>query len=571
MEKTTPFDIPLLNNEICQYLSPNDLARCVLVSKAWANWFTPTLWRDLDCNHTTPDIPTLSRRREHIRIVRNISMKNAGAIREQLPFPNLYRLEFQDHSGNDGVHRANNRFLLALEKASTLQHLQITLSLDLDHIHQQWIRTLQALTCLESLTLSCHQLVSGMVIQQILHLCLRLQRLSLRFSGCEDYLEDEDQLEYDDARTAIEKMPEMQLRELSFRSDIELYEDNILQPLLERCPRLEKLDLAETGFPPALEFLAMLLRENKLLRLRHLTLKAFWGPEAFEQVFAHISCGLVSVVFLGGDEELIVQLLIQYHSHSLTILDIVETIITFGTLSELMTGLPNLQSFAATNHASFDDDDEGTVETFFDKRWVCVRLRSLKLSLEGRTGSDEKNVLGYVFSEVAKLTGVQELSIGCDLKNLYRTTRGYLGRLDNLKQLKVIDLACNSHCRIGEQEALWMAKSWPKLLQIYERDTPAIFKATLLQKRPRRHFLRDTKRGTCMEGRCGVSMCKERGASSTDDLYKDKLGHLPTDNHDGKAGKESDWADHGTDVMRYQSIKLLRPITSSSGPQTEKG
>jgi hypothetical protein len=404
-------------------------------------------------------------------------MKDAAAIREQLLFPNLYRLEFKDHSGNDGVHRADNRFLLALEKASRLQHLQITLSLDIDHIHQKWIRTLQALTCLESLTLSCHQLVSGMVIQQILRLCLRLQRLSLRFSGCEDYLEDEDQQEYEDARTAIERMPEMQLRELSFRSDIEQHSSTSFGAV-------PKVGEAETGFPPALESLAMLFRENKLLRLRHLTLKAFFNPEAFVQVFAHITCGLESVVFLGGDDEPIVQPLIQYHSHSLTILDIVENSICFDTLSALMTGFPNLQSFAATNVDPFDDGDDETVETFFEERWVCVRLRYLKLSLKGWTGSDKKNVLGYVFSEVAKLTGLQELSIGCDLKDLYSTGRGYLERLDTLKQLKVIDLASNSHCRIGEQEALWMAKSWPKLLQIYERDTPAIFKAKLLEKRP---------------------------------------------------------------------------------------
>src|SRR5688572_21658371 len=56
MEKITPFDIPLLNNEICQYLSRKELAHCVLVSKAWAGWFSPALWRDLDYRNETPDI-----------------------------------------------------------------------------------------------------------------------------------------------------------------------------------------------------------------------------------------------------------------------------------------------------------------------------------------------------------------------------------------------------------------------------------------------------------------------------------------------------------------------------------
>jgi len=149
MKKITPFDIPILNNEICQYLSRKDLACCALASRAWAAWFTPTLWRDLNCRYRMIDVPTFSRHREHIRVLRNVSMENGRAIRDQLPFLQLQRLEFGDNSNNYGVHRTEMRVLPALETISTLQHLQITLSLDRDNVFQQWIRTLKNLFYLE--------------------------------------------------------------------------------------------------------------------------------------------------------------------------------------------------------------------------------------------------------------------------------------------------------------------------------------------------------------------------------------------------------------------------------------
>ncbi|KAK3823163.1 MAG: hypothetical protein J3Q66DRAFT_366347 [Benniella sp.] len=488
MKKITPFDFPLLNNEICQYLSRKDLACCALVSKAWAAWFLPTLWRDLNCRYRMIDVPTFSRHREHIRVLRNVSMENGRAIRDQLPFLQLQRLEFGDNSNNNGVHRTEMRALPALETISALQHLQITLSLDRDNVFQQWIRTLKNPLYLESLTLSCEQFLDGKVVLGVLRACQRLERLSLRLSGREIHTDEEDRQQYVETRAEIERMPEMQLRELSFISCTDLAEDNILQPLLKRCPRMEKLELAMMRQIYTLQHLSHALRENKLPRLRYF-LVGWLGSgnfqEAFAEVLSHVKCGLETFEFHSCPSGVVTQSLIQHHARSLTTLHFDSGILLCG-FSSLMTGLLNLRSFRGT--VSVDRDSEDIP----DKHWACYGLRDLRLRLGGLFSigswaweeSTTKPWLDYVFSEVAQLTSLQVLDIRCDMHNLYLDQHGYLTQLADLKELKVIHLGKISHKTFGTQEALWMAKNWPKLLQVTALNAPAIFKKTLREKRP---------------------------------------------------------------------------------------
>ncbi|KAK3823162.1 MAG: hypothetical protein J3Q66DRAFT_138599 [Benniella sp.] len=457
MEKTTPFDIPLLINEICQYLSRKDLIRCVLVSKAWAASFSMVLWRDLDCKRATPDILTLTRQRDHIRIMRNISMRIEGTIRELLPSLHLQRLEFWDISSGKGVHRSEIRVLPLLEKIPTLQHLQISLSLGHDNVCQQWIGTLAGLSRLESLSLKCDEFVDGKVIQDVLRLCHRLERLSLEIPNNDRHIEEENRQEYRDAKVAIERMPEMRLRELSFTASAHLsypalVEENILRPLLERCPRMEKLILGSIQQETTLQHLSKVLKDNKLPRLRHFVigyLQGIHSQEALAEALSHVEYGIESLVF---------------------------------------QGLPNLRSFRSTIKV------DGYSEDIPDKHWECHELKILRLRLYGLgdgifDGSTwrrptTKLQLDYVFSEVAKLTSLQVLILGDDVKDLYLNRHKYLAQLANLKELKVFDLAEISHKAFGKQEALWMVKNWPKLLQVYARNAPVTFKEILQEKRP---------------------------------------------------------------------------------------
>ncbi|KAF9345043.1 hypothetical protein BGX34_005072 [Mortierella sp. NVP85] len=57
--------------------------------------------------------------------------------------------------------------------------------------------------------------------------------------------------------------------------------------------------------------------------------------------------------------------------------------------------------------------------------------------------------LDYVFSEVAKLTSLRELSIRCYSMDLYNKDKGYLEQLVGLKQLEVLRLTNTQHKGLG--------------------------------------------------------------------------------------------------------------------------
>ncbi|KAF9343756.1 hypothetical protein BGX34_006411, partial [Mortierella sp. NVP85] len=403
------------------------------------------------------------------------------------------RLEFKDMS--KGEYRAEIRALHVLEQIPTLQHLHITLSLDRDHIHQQWVRTLKALPRLESLTLTCHRLVNGIHLQEVLQACCGLQSLSLKLLARQKELEQRDRQMYKDTRAAIERMPEMRLRELVLEAWLDIVVENIFQPLLERCPRMEKLLVESQVCCLIVRHLAKTLKENKLPDLRHLTLDTnFTESNANGTVDVALSCitrGLGSLVLQGFYGDLFIQPLIEHHSRSLTTLDMLQTPISLWAFSDLMAGLPCLR----TVRADMDQDQYDFEDILpLDKEWKCIGLRNLELELgisetyytigdAEWKGSVAKVCIDYVFSQVAKLTSLQELAIGSE-QDMYCKNYGYLEQLAGLKHLKVMHLAGAVHWNFDKYHALWMAQNWPKLLQVYELELPVIFKRTLRKERP---------------------------------------------------------------------------------------
>ncbi|KAF9361561.1 hypothetical protein BGX34_007070, partial [Mortierella sp. NVP85] len=378
MSKVTPFDIPLLINAICRHLSREDLKYCMLVSKAWSTWSASVLWRDLNCERKTPDIPTLRRYQEHIQIVRNITMWSIRDSGGRLPFPHVQRLEFKDDSSEDGVHRTEIRVLPLLEGITSLQHLKITLSLDRDNIYRQFVRTLESLPQLESLILGCKRFIDGKVIQDILRLCQRLERLSLSFSGSERHITEEDRQEFIDTRAEIQKMPEMRLCELSFHAQSDLVVENILHPLLERCSRIEKLDIGYRATDSTFRHLSKLFKENNFPKLRHLVIEGLDEgryQEAIAEALSHVECGLESLKYMGKPSELVIQTLSQYHS-CMTILNFTFYQISLWALSDLMAGLPNLRSFRSEVSSDYEDSSR---DIPFEKHWECVNLKILRL------------------------------------------------------------------------------------------------------------------------------------------------------------------------------------------------
>jgi len=73
--------------------------------------------------------------------------------------------------------------------------------------------------------------------------------------------------------------------------------------------------------------------------------------------------------------------------------------------------------------------------------------------------------------------GLQGLKLGYDQKaDLYLKKHVYLDQLADLKQLRIFDLVVTPHETFGEQEVLWMAMNWPKLLLVYDQGAPMISK-----------------------------------------------------------------------------------------------
>jgi hypothetical protein len=505
MEKITPFDIPLLNNEICQYLSLKDLTRCVQVSKAWTDWFSPALWRDLDCHIRLPYVyvDTFARQQEHVRTMRNITMTQAGSVFAQVPCTSLQRLDFMQSEGHKDVRRSQLPVLRLLEKMPTLRHLQIVLALDHDNTYRYWIRALEAMPHLESLGLKCDALVNGKVVQQVLSLCTGLKGLSLRLWGSPIFVQKKDLQEYRQAQEMVETMSDMQLLELSLDTNLKICQENIFHPLLERCSRLEKLDLESIYYghnEPTFQHLVKTLKENKLPRLRHLTMGGLYDDRetVLVEVLSHVACGFESLIFRGKDGNLVVQPLIQFHSRSLARLDF-HTAISFLSLLKLMTGLPCLRTITAPE---IDGKPYHSADvSLLDMQWECLDLRCLRLNLgewryyaatsrEGWMHSVEKGVLDYLLSEVAKLTSLQELSIGSGQLS-FCMGMGYLEQLAGLKQLEILDLTNTQDEDLGGYEAQWMAENWPRLLQVHQQHPSTSFKETLLKKRPEVEFVKE--------------------------------------------------------------------------------
>ncbi|KAK3823130.1 MAG: hypothetical protein J3Q66DRAFT_138388 [Benniella sp.] len=298
--------------------------------------------------------------------------------------------------------------------------------------------------------------------------------------------------EHSDAEAAIEAMPEMQLRALSYDQST-MWEENIFQPLLERCPRLEKLNLNWTHDEVTFQHLVKTLKENKLPALRHLRMAVRNRTELNNlliEVLSHIPCGLESFGYENHDGNLDSQPLIRHHSHSLTNLDLHQSRIPFGTFLDLMVGLPCLQTVMATIIGRPNDKNDFPL----NKHWECLGLRSLQLGLSAwlyyATSRDEgmksigKRASDYLFAEVAKLASLRKLRIRCDPMEPYSKSRGYLEQLAGLKQLEHLEIAHTKHNALGEDEAQWMVDNWPRLLQVYEQHAPAVFKETLLKGRP---------------------------------------------------------------------------------------
>ncbi|KAI1308716.1 hypothetical protein EDD11_004257 [Mortierella claussenii] len=130
----TVFDLPHITDEMLRYLTVQDLAHCVLVSKTWFSYFTPLLWQDPILEHPhSSGLPAqllgLKRHHVHVRSLRghiNLlqCLSEAPALLQPWTFPNIQAL-YDDVFDDDCASEQKIRGFKVLLTMRSLQELTL--------------------------------------------------------------------------------------------------------------------------------------------------------------------------------------------------------------------------------------------------------------------------------------------------------------------------------------------------------------------------------------------------------------------------------------------------------------
>ncbi|ORZ27262.1 hypothetical protein BCR41DRAFT_346574, partial [Lobosporangium transversale] len=514
------FDIQLLKDEVTQYLSQDDLTRCVLVSKDWFGWFAPVLWRNVQIDgafgFVEKRLAGLKRHSDNVQTL--IILEKQATMHQHIPLHNLKSFIFYPDLASSFE---ESYFLQYIQTIPSLQTLTLTISLARTWTQTQLFETLERLPRLKELNLTCYQITHPIVIQQLIQRCRQYDILRLSLGGGGGLLLDTQQANLEaQAKAFMEYMQENQIRELSIRLPLPHHEDLILIPLLKRCPMLERLDLQWLHHKESLQHIVGILETRRCSHLRHVRIGGgtVWNSDdpiaglfralrRFEHTKANshninemksrlqataneyhdeagstlASVGLKSFIVDAtvpfGHE--CVLALTQYHALTLTVLDLMSLRqLPVQFFVGLVSSLPKLRSLMVAVWIKFIADDELLgPESMFMTSWACLELRYLELGIvmspevtSGNThqsgdGSLADQHLSYIFSQLGRLEGLKDWKLASSI-NLLTLEKGYLRWLPRLKQLRSLDLRRYSFLEIGAAEARWMIDNWTSLVHL---------------------------------------------------------------------------------------------------------
>ncbi|KAG0352120.1 hypothetical protein BGZ54_002956, partial [Gamsiella multidivaricata] len=211
MEKPSIFDVPLLKDEVTQYLSSRDLAHCSRVSKQWSTWFRPTLWRALDFGSSDFDECTLQKHRDHVKTILRLNIAHLAA--DDFPLPNLWSLEassslniFDSHVLLTEISGLRTFLRIAPTVLRTLKIEFWLINPDLDEM--------------KNFDLTSRQFLDPFFVLQLFQACSNLDSLILRVRSYLTILYQDEHLrevlrkQDESANRGMEQMPKAQLREL---------------------------------------------------------------------------------------------------------------------------------------------------------------------------------------------------------------------------------------------------------------------------------------------------------------------------------------------------------------------
>ncbi|KAF9993889.1 hypothetical protein BGZ79_001392, partial [Entomortierella chlamydospora] len=354
------FEIPLLRDEIAQYLLPYHLACCCRVSKEWNAWFTPLLWRNVILTAGS-DTDVFDRYQGHMRSITSYGDR----IYHRLSCPNLRSLDCAYFT------------YAILETASRAPLLQSLIIRNFNIVNGETLgylfNALKCLPLLRNLRLYFNYRINAGTAQRIIGASRHCESLYLAWKlFASEYRVGklESGYEIESVKNAMDQMEGIQFRELAIGLPSEEQESNILFPLLEKCHLLECLHLIFLDSSGTMQKVLHTLRSNPHRRLRSLHIgetTRYAGSEYMhnediinlfravgnqenegDKCVKSIEEGGIQTLTIGNDMYLapvVIQAVPQCLSDSLINLDLGSSLLSPEKLTNLTCNLPNLKSF----------------------------------------------------------------------------------------------------------------------------------------------------------------------------------------------------------------------------------
>ncbi|KAF9360451.1 hypothetical protein BGX26_009279 [Mortierella sp. AD094] len=254
--ESTIFDIPLILDEICQYLSYSELATCTLVCKTWS-CFVPRLWQTLDlldhyrCSKIINNLDSLNKHQSHIRHLRLRGQPLLDALAGvggydnnpfHIRFENLLSLYWTPiYHFNLRKPGDSDKLLGFIKDHPTLK----SICFERDTITPELIALLDKnnLPALKSFSFLGARKVKGSHIQQLIHACAKLTALEVTVDIRRGYVEERDLILLQEREAIMNNMPMTSLRRLKIDLLFVSQESVTLIPLLRKSPLLHELDI----------------------------------------------------------------------------------------------------------------------------------------------------------------------------------------------------------------------------------------------------------------------------------------------------------------------------------------
>ncbi|KAF9122327.1 hypothetical protein BGW39_009804 [Mortierella sp. 14UC] len=506
MEKDHAFDDAVIRAELVKYLTPRDMTNLCLTSKQSFDWFVPHLWHTRAFYTNLKHIPGLKRYQQYVKVIQDFAINLAVESRDFWTFPNLQSVQFVQYStglrvSNSfgyyspplpvGVNaaRVDLRLVLLLQSVPLLQDLTITLALDNSDVFQHFLASLQSLTQLRTLKITCNEYVNPTHIQRVIHASRQCEELDFSFSGADSFKGIEEKEEYEQAKIDMEGMEELAVKVLKLATTLEDQEAAIMVPLLKKCPMLQELHMFTIKLPETVDLLKEAFMHGACPQLSVFhpgrdsalrddplpVLLSVMGPDRGVNAVGLEKIKITSAQF--KPESALA--MTEHLSGSLTEVHFQDHIMNFEVFNELVTGLPLLRSIRARiNEISVQTVDINKFDQMCSRDWVCLGLKTLQLGSQLTQGiptvkgdswkqSLPKRCMDYMFSQFAKLEQLEEWDFVAGPVDLFiLAAGGYLRQLSDLKSLKKLGLGPRTVYRMGAKEAEWVAENWTSLEKV---------------------------------------------------------------------------------------------------------